>query len=526
MCRTCRVLHYMTLPKLHEHVSLRSYPGVRYVDGSPEGAGAASPFSMALNGLVTRNVAPLVRHFRLHGGWREHELQEHARMGRVPDASMMLNIVVRAAIDRMTKLESFTWQLDTKLLETAYQGLAARATLQSLTIRFPSSRLPRPSCTIPPIPSLRSLTVTHMDPLCHPDDISRLLLGSKRLAHLTMHWSPRMRDALEPSVNLQSYFGMCMAAGYVVPLESVALYNLYAINPLAFDLLFDRNRIRSLTALNTVGGANSDTSFADVSWERHTPRDLPNLKFVRVDKLSRWKAEFLDRTAGLEQLYIVSAPVFAAPAGIASPGTALLSPQSGNSPAEAALPPSLSKLYIDVIAKNHGATLRHLLLSAQWALTQEELARLVRGCPNLEQVGFSLEKSGLDLLYLLLPFLKKIHAIRMLDNPASDRSALLADVNAALDNPEFVANSSCDGWEDDNMSLKFVGITDDLVVEVGPLVPLDVDQAPDSSATPDPTAPRPRPEQRFTRGLKRIPREAVQHLEIWAMDSAELRDST
>jgi hypothetical protein len=97
----------MTLPQLHEKVSLHSYAKVRYIDGVPEGCGAASPFSMGLNGLVTRNVAGLVRSFRLWGEWREHDVEEHARFGRVPENSMMLNVVVRAAVDKMEKLNAF-----------------------------------------------------------------------------------------------------------------------------------------------------------------------------------------------------------------------------------------------------------------------------------------------------------------------------------------------------------------------------------------------------------------------------------
>lgn len=97
----------MTLPKLHHNVTLRSYDHIRNVHGHPEACGAASPFSMGLNGLLTRNVAPLVRTFRLWGEWKEHDLEEHARFGRVPDNTMMLNIVARAAVDKMEKLIDF-----------------------------------------------------------------------------------------------------------------------------------------------------------------------------------------------------------------------------------------------------------------------------------------------------------------------------------------------------------------------------------------------------------------------------------
>ena len=97
----------MTLPQLHQQVSLRSYRDFRHVNGKPEGHGGASPFIMGLNGLVSRNVAGLVRAIRLWGEWNEHEVEQHAKMGRVPDESMMLNIVVRAAIEKMDKLDTF-----------------------------------------------------------------------------------------------------------------------------------------------------------------------------------------------------------------------------------------------------------------------------------------------------------------------------------------------------------------------------------------------------------------------------------
>ena len=103
----------MCLPILYANVSLHSYDHIRYseVDNRPEGSGGASPFSMGLHALVTRNVAGFVKRFRIWGKWKEYDLEECANVGRVPDSSMMLNLLVRAAVDRMSGLESFRYTL-------------------------------------------------------------------------------------------------------------------------------------------------------------------------------------------------------------------------------------------------------------------------------------------------------------------------------------------------------------------------------------------------------------------------------
>jgi hypothetical protein len=99
----------MSLPQQYRDISLTSYDRIRYRDDQPEGWGSASPFSVGLNALVTRPHASLVQFMTLRGEWKEQsELEEHSRVGRVPDSSMMLNIAVRAAIDQSTNLESFT----------------------------------------------------------------------------------------------------------------------------------------------------------------------------------------------------------------------------------------------------------------------------------------------------------------------------------------------------------------------------------------------------------------------------------
>lgn len=96
----------MTLPRLWENVTLRSHSELRYKNGLPEGYGGGSPFAMALDAMVSRNVAGYVKSLKLVGQWREMDVDEFSK-GRVPDNTMMLNISIRAALDKMDKLQSF-----------------------------------------------------------------------------------------------------------------------------------------------------------------------------------------------------------------------------------------------------------------------------------------------------------------------------------------------------------------------------------------------------------------------------------
>lgn len=111
----------MTLPQLYSRVTLRSYAHIRYgSDERPEGCGSASPFAMGLNGLISRNLGGLVRSFKICGEWKEYDLEEFTRVGRIPDNSMMLNMVVRMAVEKMEKLESFRCFVTTRSAVTSH----------------------------------------------------------------------------------------------------------------------------------------------------------------------------------------------------------------------------------------------------------------------------------------------------------------------------------------------------------------------------------------------------------------------
>ena len=69
--------------------------------------GSASPFVMAIQGLATRGLGGLVKNFHLTGEWKEFDIDAHVQAGRIPDPTMMLSMVIRSAIDKMDKLQSF-----------------------------------------------------------------------------------------------------------------------------------------------------------------------------------------------------------------------------------------------------------------------------------------------------------------------------------------------------------------------------------------------------------------------------------
>ncbi|KAL1952847.1 hypothetical protein VTO42DRAFT_4103 [Malbranchea cinnamomea] len=474
LCRTCRVLNYMALPQLYRDLTLTSYDKIRYRDDFPEGCGSASPFSMGLNAVVTRpGIAGLVRSFTLRGEWREDGLEEYARVGRVPDSSMMLNIAVRCAIDRMGALESFSWELNTKLLEPVYSGLAKLPRLTSLTIRFPSSRHPRPTIVIPPMPHLHSLKVTHIDPLCYPDDLSTLLAHSKKLRELRLHWSTRMREAQEPSVMLHQFFRKCVAMKSPMRLKKLAMQNFYALHDEDLEQAVVPDCLEDVTILNSPGISEMSTSFVEVSWPKG-PKRAGSIKSARFDRVDKRGCEFLENMTSLERLYFVH-PVRDASDLINSarptpPSSTSLTPPSSdgtvanNGPPSAAaaaaaassssssssqnpIPPNLTAIaalrdpYIQMITTYHGARLRHLLLPSRWALPPSAIGRLVRACPNLEQLALAPEISAFETMSLLMPFLRKLRAVRLLiptpilasssPNPGSNQATPTANPTSA-----------------------------------------------------------------------------------------------
>lgn len=413
--RTSRLLYYMTLPQLYTKVTLHSYPNMRYVNGRPEGFGGGSPITMALNGLVTKQHANLVQELRLWGEWKELGIDDFSK-GRVPDTTMMLNILLRAATDRMTKLKAFSWELDCKPLKTLYQGLSTHVTLTSLTIKFPNSRSPRPSVIIPPMANLRAFRAINIDPLCYPDDISVLLLNSKKLEDLRLHFSPRMRREAESSLSLDAYFGRCRMANYKLRLKHFGMQNFYGSNTQGVANIVDHDTCKSIAFLDMFGGVrgNHANIFLDDTW-KDIPKDFKtDFRATRCNEPASQHVQLISNSAGLERLYFVGSqqPKVSSPDGMEGLATPDGSPLDSDAAA-------LGKQYIYALTRYHGKSLKHLLLSDQWHLDQEDIGDIVRYCPNLEQLGLAVNQpSHLDTVRLLLPFLKELRALRFLGTEA------------------------------------------------------------------------------------------------------------
>ncbi|KAJ5208018.1 hypothetical protein N7449_002397 [Penicillium cf. viridicatum] len=458
LCRTCRVLNYMALPQLYRSLTLTSYDNIRYCSPQPEGISSASPFTTGLNMVISRPHATLVQSVTLRGEWREIELVEHALVGRVP-LSMLLNIAVRAAIDRMTSLKSFSWELNTKMLETVYLGLAQLPRLTSLTIRFPSARHPQPAFILPEMPHLGYLKITDIDPICYPDDIATILLKSKKLRELKLHWSSCMRIAQEASVSLYRYFRKCITAKQPLSVKKLSFQNMYAFHVEEFNTAFDPATVEDVTVLSGTQNIGWVNPFVESSWPRQVFDRKSRIKSMRMDTVSERMSDFLGSFKGLERLYLVNVcsdspdtlnsprprTVATHPMSPVPEHPAVSNETMAKSAAAMASPASqlntilsVQNSYLKTIMMNHGTTLRHLLLCSKWTLSTSDVVRLVQSCPNLEQLALATDFSAMESLGLLVPFLRKLAALRLLippNSPAaqSDQSTsaqpLIASIN-------------------------------------------------------------------------------------------------
>ena len=446
---------------------------------------------------------------------RNYDAQHSHPYGGGKDGYLESFQVLNPRGERNSPADKGSWELNTKILPILWQALAVKPNLTHLTIRFPTTRVPKPTMTVPSIPNLTYLRITDIDPLCYPDDISLILYGSKKLQDLTLHWNSHMREAREPSVTLSSYFGKVIAADERLPLRKFTVQNLYVHSNGEIRGVIDMSTLRECTIINCMDGHgdNGDAAFIDTSWLYHpSSNDLPCLTMLRVDSVSKAQGGQIAKLRGIEKIYMIGprkGPEGTNASHIFTPAVSISdSPASGPQSATTSVSDlgtdTLAKHYIDNIIRGSGTTLLHLLLKPQWRLSSEKVATIVRHCPNLEQIGIGVEFSNFEALQLLMPFLSKLHAVRILDNP---NHSAFSDSLVEFDDgrhEEFIRRgASISEWS----NLRWVGLGN-LVFELGPLIS-QKDMDGDGSSI-------------YRRSVTKRSLDEVRHVEIWGMDSLDI----
>ena len=400
------------------------------------------------------------------------------------------------------------------MLPTVWQGLAQSA-ITHLTVKFPTLRTPRPVALAPAMPNLKGLRLLDIDPLCYVDDVSLLIAQSKNLEDLSLVWHPRMKEARESSVSLTAFFGRAMSAVPPVTLKRVAIKNLYTRNDGDCNEGRAGMDLQEITMINSTTGASDEAGFFEASWRPKRHNATRNLKMVRVDKVSKYNCDFLASFTGLERLYLVC-PLSNASAPSPPNGyhqTPLPhSPPSSNDGSYSAGPNSpsatlsLKDAYISTILAHHGPTLKHLLLLPQWRLGADDIVKIFHDCPNLEQLGIGIDFENWSNLRLLAPFMTKLKALRMLDNPL-DGGAFRAQVHAMDVDYRHEQKLGRQQLNREKTSLRWIELAD-LLFQLG--IPYACEADDGSGATI------------YKRSVKKRPRHIVQDWEIWKYSTMEV----
>lgn len=322
-----------------------------------------------------------------------------------------------------------------------------------------------------------------------------------------------MRDAREPSVHPAQLFGRMMAVKYVMPLDTLAIQNLFVHRDESDVNIMNLNTIQELTMLNSTTGLGGDgsTAFVDGTYRKPEGMIPPILRLLRADKVSRQLCDFLTHITGLERLYLIG------PQNHQSRGNSKdrsnsatpfpCSPESTNSSSEGTDMNHIVSLkddYIEAITKYHGKTLKHLLLLPQWRLTDDDIAIIVRQCPNLEQLGIGGDFSNFKNLRLLVPFLSNLTTMRLLGNPDDPTF-----VNKMREMDEWGIHEEKIGEETVNRDwskLRWMELgADDLIFEIGKRIPME-------------TGGR----TGWKRKVDRRPYDVVKDISIWKMDTLDI----
>lgn len=334
-----------------------------------------------------------------------------------------------------------------------------------------------------------------------------------------------MREAREPSINLHSYFGKTIAAQYKMRLKSLAVQNLYAYNEADFAYLFDEPVMESITFLTSIGGAEDadNMTFVDYSWTNAQPkRELTSVRSFRGDRISSHDCVMLQTFGNLQFFYLVTGrkprdrpyesrsesgsngSAEETHSGLTFPRPTSRSPFTPVTPIEQLPVAKVGKECLESLCGSVGARLKHVLLMPQWRYSADDIARLVRCCPLLEQLGIGVEANAFQALRLLIPFLPQLYAIRILDAPNDwALSDHLSHQDDEWQEEAIGSETGLPGWE----RLRWVGFGD-WVFEIIPGT--RIEREVEGGGV------------RFMKRVKKRTWESVKDVEIWSLDKVEL----
>jgi hypothetical protein len=331
-----------------------------------------------------------------------------------------------------------------------------------------------------------------------------------------------MRASGEESVNLLSIFGRCIAAKYSIPLKRMAIYNLYTrFFGDDFKDVVDHGTETEITVINSMGSSDPITVFTDNSWRVHGNHPTPhNLKMFRTDNVDKEGTIVLGKFKGLERLYIISnrrdKAASKSDSTAATPTTpSTMTPGGPSGTTSATGTPNMTEHhcrnmgseYLAVIQTNH-RTMRHLLLSDRWQLSDDALFRLCQSCPDLEQLGFSCTVPPLEFMRQVLSLMPKLWAMRLLMRSSSELHGVDPEMHVFAIATEF--------WRPEYKNLKYIGMGEDLVFKLGGVYfpPKAKGREEEGNSM---NAKRAGPIRR----VELVSRESVRWIEIWGMDSTE-----
>ena len=178
---------------------------------------------------------------------------------------------------------------------------------------------------------------------------------------------------------------------------------------------------------------------------------------------------------------------------------------------------ALRQDYVDNIFRFHGASLTHLLLLPQWRLSPEDIRRLTISCTNLREVGFGVEDGSFETLQAIVPNMRKLSALRILDPPESWSNMDTVHESMQAEDEWFEEKISDQTWQSGWETLRWLGLGA-MVFELltGERLGSDGTMS-DEEDEDDRDEMDAEPSQR--RRVARRPLFTVKDVEIWKMDS-------